>query len=227
MVATRTPDDLPNRLAVFPLSGIVLMPFGHLPLNVFETRYLNMIEDALGTGRIKGRILGMIQPRHNQTDLVADDAPLYDIGTAGRIVQFQDPGNGRYLITLEGLARFRVTATIPPDPDRGYRWVEANFEEFEDDLNPVEHKDGPGRERLLELMHDYFGDNDIAADWGAVSDAPYDALIASLAMSCPFAPQEKQALLECTNHEQRARMLISLFEMNTNSIAPDPGSLKH
>lgn len=215
MSRSRDAFQLPQRLAVFPLPGIVLMPYGHLPLNIFEPRYIHMIDDALGTGRI----IGMIQPRFAGGDLVANDAPLYDVGTAGRIIQFHDSGDGRYLITLEGLTRFRFQADIPSDPARGYRWVEADYSLYEDDLNTVETVDEPGRERLLELMGNYFGKNDIDADWNAVSQAPYDALVASLSMSCPFAPQEKQALLECPTFQDRARMLISLFEMSGDANA--------
>lgn len=223
MAGTRNPSELPNRLAIFPLSGAVLMPFGHLPLNIFEPRYLNLIDNVLGAGRI----LGMIQPREAHAELVPDDAQLFDIGTAGRIIQFQDSGDGRYLITLEGLSRFRLRSAVAPVGDQGYRCVDADFAPFEHDLDPTEQDDGPGRERILSLMQDYFGDKDIEADWEAVSKAPYEALIASLSMSCPFAPQEKQALLECENHEERAHMLISLFEMSIASSAPVPHALKH
>jgi len=215
MSRARNAFPLPRRLAVFPLPGTVLMPYGHLPLNIFEPRYIHMIDDALGTGRI----IGMIQPRHGGGDLIADDALLYDVGTAGRIIQFHDSGDGRYLITLEGLSRFRFHADLPSDPARGYRWVEADYSLYEDDLNVVDVADEPGRERLLELMGRYFGKNDIDADWNAVSQAPYEALVASLSMSCPFAPQEKQALLECPTFQDRARMLISLFEMSGDANA--------
>ncbi|OEJ64144.1 LON peptidase substrate-binding domain-containing protein [Magnetovibrio blakemorei] len=215
MSRARNAFHLPQRLAVFPLPGTVLMPYGHLPLNIFEPRYIHMIDDALG----KGRIIGMIQPRQGGSDLVADDALLYDVGTAGRIIQFHDSGDGRYLITLEGLSRFRFQADIASDPARGYRWVEADYSLYEDDLNVVDVADEPGRERLLELMSRYFGKNDIDADWNAVSQAPYEALVASLSMSCPFAPQEKQALLECPTFQDRARMLISLFEMSGDTNA--------
>jgi len=223
MLGSRNPFDMPKKLPVFPLTGAVLMPFGHLPLNIFEPRYIQMIDDALGAGRI----VGMIQPRGTQSEPVPDDAALYDIGTAGRIIQFQDSGDGRYLITLEGLARFRVASLYPAgDNLRGYRCVEAEYECFQHDLTPTERDDGPGRGRILELMQDYFGDKDIDADWNAVSEAPYEALVASLAMSCPFAPEEKQALLECGTHEDRAHMLISLFEMS-GMTTQDHGVFKH
>lgn len=222
MTSARTLSNLPNRMPVFPLSGVVLMPFGHLPLNIFEPRYLNMIDDALGGARI----IATAQPRTPFADPVPDDAPLYDVGTAGRIISFQDPGNGRYLITLEGLSRFRIKSNHPADAQRGYREVCADYAAYVQDLHPQEENDGPGRGRILELLRDYFTGKGIEADWSAVSDAPYEALVSSLVMTCPFEPGEKQALLECENHAQRARMLISLFEMSIESpIAP--GGLKH
>lgn len=221
MFHTHNVSQLPSKLAVFPLPGTVLLPYGHLPLTIFEPRYINMIDDALG----RERIIGMIQPRLADSQLVADDATLYDVGTAGRIIHFQDSGDGRYLITLEGISRFRFKSDIQPTLDRGYRWVEADYGPFEDDMNAVNVADEPGRERLVELMGAYFGKNDIDADWSAVSEAPYEALVASLSMSCPFAPQEKQALLECPTFHDRARMLISLFEMSGDD---DPSAaLRH
>jgi len=226
MLGVRTPFQLSSRIPVFPLTGTVLMPFGHLPLNIFEPRYVNLIDDTLGSAGT-ARMFGMVQPRTAHTGSVPDDAELYSIGTIGRIIQFNDPGDGHYLITLQGITRFRILHTELPHPDRGYRWVQANFKEFEDDLNPTERNDGPGRTRILELMRGYFGDKDIEADWDAVSEAPYEALVASLAMSCPFEPEEKQALLECKNQEERAHMLISLFEMSNMDNTLDAGLLKH
>lgn len=222
MAISRTPLQMPDRLPVFPLNGVVLMPFGHIPLNIFEPRYLNMIDDALGGPRI----IALTQPRLPYGDPVPDDAALYDVGTAGRIISFSDPGNGTYQITLEGLARFHIKSVGDVDPQRGYRHVDADFYPFLDDLNPGERDDGPERMRILELLRDYFSDKEIEADWDSVSDAPYEALVSSLVMTCPFEPGEKQALLECENHFARARMLISLFEMNIEGPAA-PGGLKH
>ncbi|MBF0248973.1 MAG: LON peptidase substrate-binding domain-containing protein [Alphaproteobacteria bacterium] len=217
----RNPLDLPSRMPVFPVSGAILLPFGQLPLTVFEPRYLHLVDDALG----RGRIVAMVQPRLGVDEPVHDDAPLYAVGTAARIVHFQETGDGRYLITLEGMARFRVAAVSPAEPGRGYRWVDADYAPYRADVHPTEHETGPGRDRLLELMRVYFDDKAIEADWSAVADAPYEALVASLAMSCPFEPTEKQALLECARHEQRAEMLISLFEMS--AIQPDVRSVRH
>ena len=145
----RNPLNLPAQLPVFPLSGAVLMPFGHLPLNIFEPRYLHLVDDVLGSHRL----IGMIQPRMPMADPVHDGAELYDIGTVGRIIQFQETSDGRYLIVLEGLSRFHIRSVSAPDLQRGYRLAEVEYAPFQQDLSPVEHDDGPGRHRILELMH--------------------------------------------------------------------------
>jgi len=222
MLGERPPMKLPNLLPVFPLTGAVLLPFGHLPLNIFEPRYIHMIDDALGASRL----IAMIQPRVAESGLIAGDAALYDIGTVGRIIQFSDTGDGRYLITLEGLSRFRAKSVTFVDSERGYRSVEADFEPFHHDLDPSKHEDEPSRDRIIELMRTYFNEQDIDADWDVVNDAPFEALIASLAMSCPFAPEEKQALLQCDSHEDRAHMLIALFEMS-GEVGQYTARLKH
>lgn len=218
----RSPATLPDLLPVFPLTGAVLLPFGHLPLNIFEPRYIHMIDDALGADRL----IAMIQPRVPENGLVASDAALYDIGTVGRIIQFNDHGDGRYLITLEGLSRFRVKSVSFVDPERGYRSVEADYEPFLHDLDSTTHTDEPSRERIIALMRAYFDEQEIDADWDVVDNAPFEAPVASLAMSCPFAPEEKQALLQCENHQERAHMLIALFEMSGES-GQDTARLKH
>lgn len=211
MVAIRNPQHLRRRIPVFPLSGVVLLPFGHVPLTIFEPRYIHMIDDALG----RERLLGLVQPRVQVADPVPDDAPLYDIGTVGRIVSFHDPDNGRYHITLQGISRFRISAEPKSERLRGYREVEVDYHEFEMDLTVGNHNDDPGRQRILDLMQTYFVSKGIEADWSAVSQASFDSLVSSLTMTCPFEPGEKQALLECESHAQRAQMLISLFEMST------------
>lgn len=219
MSATRVPQNLLERIPVFPLSGVVLLPFGHVPLTIFEPRYINMIDDALG----RERLIGLIQPRARTIDPVPDDAPLYDIGTVARIVSFHDPDNGRYHITLQGISRFRIRSELQSERLRGYREVEADYRGFVADLTVGNHDDDPGRQRILELMQSYFVSKGIEADWSAVSQASFDSLVSSLTMTCPFEPGEKQALLECENHAQRAKMLISLFEMSTEGSSLPSG----
>lgn len=198
---------------LFPLPGIILLPFGHLPLHIFEPRYLNMVEDALG----RERVIAMVQPRKQVADPVPDDAPLYEIATLGRIVEFHDLDIDRFAITLEGLTRVRLNRINPPEPAQGYRTADFSIGEFEADLQPTQHPGGADRERLLALTRAYFHARDMEPDLEGAAEAPYDALVTSLAMSTPFQAGEKQALLECATNAERARMLISLFEMAVES----------
>lgn len=226
MPSVRPPIQLPDTVNLFPLSGVILLPRGHVPLNVYEPRYINLIDDMLG----QNRMIGIIQPRAVCSDPIANDEPLYTVGAVGRIVQFTDAGDGRYHITLEGLSRFRLFDQ-PSGHDgivqsRGYRTAQVDFSEFQDDMNASIEIEGPQKDRVVMLMQDYFKAKDIDADWEAIADAPYEALVSSLAMTCPFEPTERQALLECQSHHDRADMLISLFEMHGNEGAHAP-TVKH
>ncbi len=211
--------SIPDQIALFPLSGVVLMPFAHIPLNVFEDRYINMVDDCFANGHF----IGVIQPRIDAKDPVPEDAELYKIGTLARIFSFFDPGEGAYQITLQGIMRFQATAanTSP----RGYRTATADYAPYTDDLEQTTEEDGPGRTQLVELMHNYLNSREIDVDWEAVNGASYAALISSLIMTCPFSSSEKQALLEMTDQTERARMLIQLFHM---SLSGEAGStIKH
>jgi len=223
MLRARSPIPDVGPLAIFPLSGVVLMPYGQLPLNVFEPRYIHMIDDVLGGSRL----IGLVQPRTVTSELVPDDAPLFEIGSVGRIVSFQDPGDGRYQIILEGQTRFRIQSELLIDASRGYRQVIADTAPFTHDRELGQEDDGPGRARILELLQNYFDVKGIEADWSSVSDAPFEALVSSLVMNCPFEASEKQALLECENHAVLAQMLISLFEMNVEGNIAPSGAIKH
>lgn len=216
-----TDDDapaqrLPAILPIFPLDGVTLLPRGHLPLQIFEPRYLNMIEDALG----RGRMIGMIQPRYPQQHPGGDDAQLFPIGCAGRIVSFAESEDHRFLVTLRGICRFRVGEELALL--KGFRRVKPDFSPYLGDLtDPV--ADAIERERLLNAARGYFAIKDISCDWNAVDNASDEALVLSFAMMCPFETREKQALLECRDSSQRAGLLISLFEMavhETDGPAP-------
>ncbi|MBL4693701.1 MAG: LON peptidase substrate-binding domain-containing protein [Magnetovibrio sp.] len=221
MISVRAPLELPTNIPLFPLSGVILLPGGHVPLNIYEPRYISMIDNALG----QARIIGIVQPKRICDDPIGQDEPLFDIGTTGRIIHFSDPGNGRYHITLEGISRFRITG-LNFNHDLNYHQGQVDFSEFTNDLHPTDTEDGPGKEHILSLMKLYFEQNDIDADWTSIGDAPYEALVSSLAMSCPFEATEKQALLECSSPQHRANMLISLFKMNIDS-SHIPGSVQH
>ncbi len=202
--------QLPEILPVFPLTGALLLPRGMLPLNIFEPRYLNMVEDALGGARM----IGMIQPGGVPPGTAGagedDEPPLYGIGCAGRIVSFEETEDGRFLITLKGVARFRVTEEIAGA--RGYRRVRPGWQAFADDLQaPPEGT--VDRERLFDNLKRYFEAQQIEASWEALRETPDERLVNSLSMICPFEASEKQALLESPTLAERAEVLAALVEM--------------
>jgi uncharacterized protein len=203
-------DDLPITLPVFPLTGAVLLPRGQLPLNVFEPRYLAMIDAALaGT-----RFIGMIQPvEHEETVL---SPGLTKVGCAGRITSFRETDDRRYLITLTGICRFRVAEELIVDSP--YRQVRPDYTSYLDDL-VEDSSDHFPRDRLLNALKAYLSHRDLKADWRAVTNAPPETLVNALAMLCPFEPMEKQALVEARNWRERVDTLVALLEMDSTSAS--------
>lgn len=201
-------DELPTALPIFPLTGVLLLPRAKLPLNVFEPRYLNMTFDALANGRM----IGIIQPRDGAEGM---DPAIYETGCAGRIVSFAETDDGRLLITLRGVARFTAAAELPKQ--RGYRRVRPDFTPFAADVTPPEGPPMVDREALARVLRDYFALNGMQADWSVIAETPDEALISTLAMICPFAPREKQALLECRCCSERAQTMIALMEMRVRA----------
>jgi Lon protease-like protein len=198
-------DQLPEIVPIFPLTGVLLLPRGKLPLNVFEPRYLAMTEDALSGNRM----IGIIQPSDPQSR--ASVPPVYPIGCAGRITSFSETDDGRYLITLTGVCRFETVRELPIV--RGYRRVDVSWERFAADLE----ESGPAlfdRARLVEGLKTYFKIQGISANWDAIDSTPDERLVTSLAMICPFEPSEKQALLECGSLSERASMMVAIIEMS-------------
>ena len=200
------PADLPGRISVFPLSGALLLPAGQMPLNIFESRYLAMVDHALATDRI----IGMVQPRFNQSDRSAIPQ-LADIGCAGRIVQFAETGDGRYLITLAGICRFRILAEV--DVSTPFRQCNVSADAYADDFNPKKGEDAVDRGSLLQVFRQYLVANDLEADWESVNEASNASLVTALAMMAPAGPAEKQALLEACDHKSRAELLIAITEI--------------
>lgn len=208
-------DDLPRLLAIFPLSGALLLPRGHLPLNIFEPRYLAMIDWALaGT-----RIVGMIQPVEAEKE--AAKPALSAVGCAGRITGYRETEDGRYQVTLTGICRFHVGLEL--ETDTPFRQIEPDFAPFRGDLNFDEDGAFP-RERLLAALKDYLSHRDLKADWQAVTSAPAETLVNALAMMCPFEPAEKQALLEAPGWTERVNTLVALLEMAATP-APSGGTM--
>ena len=202
----RTPASLPPRLKVFPLPGALLLPHAELPLNIFEPRYLAMIQDALAGDRL----IGMIQPDDDEADLSGAPA-LKHVGCAGRITSFTETPDGRILLTLTGVCRFAITREVATD--KPYRQVEADFSNFSGDLSDAEDEEAVDRTSLLKVFRDYLNANDMSADWDQVRAASTEALVNTLAVLAPHAPRDKQALLEAKDLKSRADVLIALTEM--------------
>ncbi|MFY8093136.1 MAG: LON peptidase substrate-binding domain-containing protein [Niveispirillum sp.] len=210
-------DQLPETIPVFPLTGVLLLPRGKLPLNIFEPRYLNMVQDALATNRM----IGMVQPRDGGPGA---NPPLYDIGCAGRITSFSETEDGRFLITLTGVSRFRIVQEMATT--RFYRRVVADWAGFATDLND----DAPcdvDRGRLDGVLRAYFKQQGISANWDSVAQAPLDRLVTSLAMICPFDAPEKQALLESPDLNARAQLLLALVEMAVHEDGEGSSGSRH
>lgn len=203
-------EDLPQEVPVFPLSGALLLPGGHLPLNIFEPRYLSMTLDALG----QGRMFAMVQPRDPESE---EDSPaLYSVACLGRITAFAETDDGRLEITLLGLTRFHLGAELALL--NGYRRVTADYSAFVADLDPVPRSlFGEDREAFLTVLRAYAGAIGLSFDWKVIAEIPDAALVTSLAMACPFEPREKQALLEAPTPVERARLLASLLEIGAAS----------
>ena len=204
-------ESLPGRFPIFPLPGAVLLPGGNLPLNIFEPRYLQMVRDAMQTDKV----IGMIQPRGEADG--ADRPPLYTTGCAGRISSFRETEDGRFLITLTGIARFDVAEEL--EVATPYRQIVARFHRWHQDLHPKPPADAL-RAELMVALEGYFERQQIEADWETIKGAPLGGLVTSLSMICPFEPNEKQALLEAENLNAQARLLIALMRMAlTTSVA--------
>ena len=197
--------DLPETLSIFPLPGALLLPRGHLPLHIFEPRYRNLTRDALAGDRM----IGMVQPLEADT---ADDHPaVYATGCVGKISSCSRTTDGRYYFTLIGVIRFDISRELPPLD--GYRRVVTDYTRYTGDLALTEGG-ALDRSRLAGAMRSYLDTRGIDADWEAVDKAEDEQLVTSLAMLCPFAPSEKQALLESPTIEARGGLLIALMEMS-------------
>ncbi len=196
--------DLPPIIPVFPLSGALLLPRGQLPLNIFEPRYLTMIDDAL-----KGpRLIGMIQPEEE----VDDEAPrLFHVGCVGRITQFAETGDGRYLIQLTGISRFKVLdEEVVGTP---YRQCRITAQPYAVDFTPRAGEEDVDRKSLIDTLRAYLNANRFQVDWNEIHEAPNEALVNDLAMMSPFGRREKQALLEAASLQERAEILIAITQI--------------
>jgi uncharacterized protein len=199
------PEQVPSVLPVFPLAGALLLPRGQLPLNIFEPRYLAMVDDALKTNRI----IGLIQP--NSEDSSSAPPALLSVGCAGRLTQFAETGDGRYLVTLTGIARFRIVeeiAALTP-----YRQCRVEFSGFFSDFTPRAGEEAVDRDSVLRTLRQFADANDLQIDWQSIREAPNEALVNALSMMSPYGPREKQALLEAPNLQRRAEVLVAITEV--------------
>ena len=201
------PGDLPDVIPVFPLAGALLLPRGQMPLNIFEPRYLAMIDDALRSGQ---RLIGMIQPdpAHPGTE---DKPNLYKVGCVGRITQIAESGDGRYLLQLTGIARFRIEDELKASTP--YRQCRVRVMDFAGDFVARKGEDEVDRESLLRALSEFLKANNLKADWDGIENAPNEALVNALAMMSPYGAAEKQALLEAPDLKTRAEILIAVTEI--------------
>lgn len=209
---------MPETLPLFPVPGALLLPRSRLPLNIFEPRYLAMIDDAL---KSEHRLIGMVQPRGNLPEKAT--VKLQRIGCAGRLTRLIETDDNRYLITLTGISRFRVTAEN--QGFQPYRTATVNWTSFERDLGTREADSDFDRTKFLAVLERYFQTAKLAPDWDSLKLADEELLINSLSMLCPFAPEEKQALLEAPNLANRRETLQTLMEFSLLDSGK-PGTLQ-
>jgi uncharacterized protein len=200
------PADCPDLIPVFPLPGALLLPRGQMPLNIFEPRYLAMIDEALKADRI----IGMVQPDADN-DPLANVPRLYRVGCAGRITQLAETGDGRYLITLIGIARFRIEEELPLV--NLFRRCRVTFEPFATDFIARSGENDVDRAGVVKALRDFVNAVHVKVDWRGIEEAPNEALVNALCMMSPFGVREKQALLEAPNLKTRAEVLIALTEI--------------
>lgn len=202
----RRPGDLPSIIPIFPLSGALLLPRVPMPLNIFEPRYLAMIDDTLKCSRV----IGMVQPDEGKSG-TAFHPHLYSTGCAGKIAQFSETEDGRYLITLNGIARFRIVEEMVVTTP--YRQCRVDFAAFADDLIANSGEESVDRGALLLTLSNFLSKNNIEADWKGIREAPTEALVNGLSMMAPYGSREKQALLEAPDLKARADLLVAVTEI--------------
>jgi uncharacterized protein len=216
----RRPADLPARIPVFPLRGVILLPRTSLPLNIFEPRYLQMLDDVMsGT-----RVLGIVQPGQSTQgeSPLAPSAGLRSTGAVGRLTAYQELDDGRLVISLTGICRFKIAEEIAvPTP---YRSFHVDYEPFAGDFGSDETENAVDRDKLLETLKAYLSARSLRADWESIGQASNEALVNGLSMMSPYAPEEKQALLEAADLKTRAEILVALAQMELAAGTGGTGS---
>ena len=203
----RSPSDLPKVIPIFPLAGALLLPRGQIPLNIFELRYLAMVDDCLRDGH---RLIGMVQPDPRNSG--SDDKPnIYQIGCVGRITQMAETGDGRYLIQLTGVVRFRVEEEL--SVATAYRQCQVTYTPFAGDFIARKGEEAVNRKAVLDALGAFLKANNIKADWEGIETAPNEALVNALAMMSSYGSAEKQAMLEAPDLKTRAEILVAVTEI--------------
>ena len=217
-------DELPQTLRLFPLAGALLLPRGELPLNIFEPRYLAMVDAALASDRLLGMVQPAMRPCAEQRS-----QPLCEVGCAGRLTRLAETGDGRYLVTLCGVGRFRILAEI--DNDEPFRSAEVDFTPFARDLEVGAGEAAVDRLSMIDMLRSFASSSRLEVDWTSIDAAPTETLVNALAMMSPFGAREKQSLLEAEDLKTRAEMLIALaqFELAQpqGAMPADPSGRPH
>ncbi|MEM7215927.1 MAG: LON peptidase substrate-binding domain-containing protein [Pseudomonadota bacterium] len=207
-------SQLPETVPVFPLTGALLLPGGHMPLNIFEPRYLEMIDSAMGGSKI----IGMVQPCLKTEPIEGQPPALSKVGCLGRISALQETGDGRYLISLGGICRYKITEELAVNTS----FRQCRISPFEADLNEsTDENDTIERDSLLTAFRNFLDANSLNADWDAIKNTDDTTLLTALCMMCPYSPAEKQALLEAPNLRTRAETLIAISEIHLAREAGD------
>jgi len=211
----RRPADLPPRIPVFPLRGAILLPRATLPLNIFEPRFLSMVDDAMSSGRIIGIVQPILAGDDDQESPADRTAALRSVGCAGRITTYQELDDGRLMITLTGVSRFESLGEA--ETATPYRVMSVSYDRFATDLSEGLGEELVDRQNLLRVLKAYLEANRLKTDWNSVQRASNEFLINALSVMCPYGPEEKQALLEAKDLKSRAEVLVALAEIELAS----------
>lgn len=216
-VVYETIADLSPTLPVFPLEGALLLPRTQMSLNIFESRYIEMMDTALSGNRL----IGMIQPLEEDKEGSQDSSAVQTVGCVGRLTGFQETGDGRYIVMLQGICRFSVVREM--EVISSFRRFECDFSDFVQDLQAGFGQKDVDRDALLDTLRKYLDANNMEMDWESVADAETEVLVNALCMMSPCSPKEKQALLEATTLKNRAETLIAITEMDLMGVSSGEG----
>jgi Lon protease-like protein len=209
------PADLPARIPVFPLRGAILLPRATLPLNIFEPRYVDMIDDVMSGGRVIGILQPILAGDDDQESPIDKSAGLRSVGCAGRVTSYQELDDGRLIITLTGITRFESISEA--ETDEPYRIMSVSYDRFASDLTEGLGEELVDRQNLLRVLKTYLEVNRLKTDWSTIQRASNEFLINALSVMCPYGPEEKQALLEAKDLRSRAEVLVALAEIDLAS----------